>query len=195
LAFTAMLDTCVLVPSLQRDVLLECAAAGVYRPLWSAAILAELDDVLTRLLSARGRPDSEVTAYRRRLRSQMAAAFPDALVTGWEPLEPTIDTPDPGDAHVVAAALTGGAHVIVTDDQHGFTRPLPGDLTVETTDEFLLGALDSRPAAVVQAVEAVAARTGRHGPVRTALEIAGLLRERNTLQFGTAVAALLANGP
>jgi len=75
-------------------------------------------------------------AYRRRSRSQMAAAFPDALVTGLEPLEPTIDPPDPDDAHVVAAALTGGAHVIVTDDQHGFTRPLPGNLTVETTDEF-----------------------------------------------------------
>jgi hypothetical protein len=39
---TALLDTCVLVPSTQRDVLLECAAAGIYRPVWSQAVLDEL---------------------------------------------------------------------------------------------------------------------------------------------------------
>src|SRR5262245_27525988 len=40
---TALLDTCVLVPSGARDVLLEIASTGIYRPLWSTAILAELD--------------------------------------------------------------------------------------------------------------------------------------------------------
>jgi hypothetical protein len=40
---TALLDTCVLVPSRARDVLLEIASTGAYRPLWSTEILAELD--------------------------------------------------------------------------------------------------------------------------------------------------------
>lgn len=41
--FSALLDTCVLVPSRARDVLLEMASMGAYRPLWSRQ---SLDDFL-----------------------------------------------------------------------------------------------------------------------------------------------------
>jgi len=113
---SALLDTCVLVPSRARDVLLEVASAGVYRPLWSSEILAELDRTLRLLQARRGVASEETDAYLVRLFRQMETSFPDALVTDWEPLLDAVQLPDPGDRHVVAAARAGRADVIVTDN-------------------------------------------------------------------------------
>jgi predicted nucleic acid-binding protein len=118
--FSALLDTCVLVPSRARDVLLEVASAGAYRPLWSSAILAELDRTLRLLLGKRGVSPEETDAYLMRLFRQLETAFPDALVTGWESLAETVQLPDPDDRHVVAAARAGRADVIVTDNLADF---------------------------------------------------------------------------
>ena len=96
--------------------LLEAASAGVYRPLWSSEILAELNRTLRLLQARRGMAPEETDAYLVRLFRQMETSFPDALVTGWESLPDTIQLPDPGDRHVVAAARAGRADVIVTDN-------------------------------------------------------------------------------
>ena len=74
--FSALLDTCVLVPSRARDVLLEAASAGVYRPLWSAEILAELERTLRLLLGKRGVSPEQTDAYLARLLRQMETSFP-----------------------------------------------------------------------------------------------------------------------
>ena len=111
-----------------------------------------------------------------RLFRQMATAFPDALVTGWEPLAETVQLPDPDDRHVVAAARAGRADVIVTDNLADFPpAALPAPLVRQSMDDFLLDTLDLRPGPVIAAVRAVAGRTGRSGPAMTARDIAAYL--------------------
>lgn len=128
--YSAVLDTCVLVPSRARDVLLELASTGAYRPLWSSEILNELDRALRTLANRRGASLEDTNAYLTRLFQQMSAAFPDALVTGWEALIGTVQLPDPDDRHVVAAALAGRADVIVTDNLADFPpEALPPSVT------------------------------------------------------------------
>ena len=46
--------------------------------------------------------------------------FDDAQVTGYEPLIETVDLPDAGDRHVLAAAIQCGAEYIVTDNLADF---------------------------------------------------------------------------
>ena len=146
---TALLDTCVLVPSRARDVLLEVASTGAYRPLWSSEILAELDRTLRLLLAKRGTPPEETDAYMTRLLRQMRITFPDALVTEWVPLIPTIQLPDPDDRQVVAAARADRSDVIVTDNLADFPlTALPASLTRQSLDDFLLDIFDLHPVQV-----------------------------------------------
>lgn len=183
--FSALLDTCVLVPSRARDVLLEIASTGAYRPLWSTEILAELDRTLRLLLGKRGASPEETDAYLTRLFRQMETTFPDALVTGWEPLVATVQLPDADDRHVVAAAWAGRADVIVTDNLADFPPgTLPTPLFRQSLDDFLLDTLDLYPAQVGAAVRAVARRTGRSGSAMTARDIAVYLETHGTPAFG-----------
>src|SRR3954454_21133497 len=84
--FTALLDTSVLWPSLQRNFLLSLAIEGLYRPAWSSAILEELEFHEAKKLVDRGTPPSDADQRARRLIEQMQTSFDDAEVAGWEPL-------------------------------------------------------------------------------------------------------------
>jgi predicted nucleic acid-binding protein len=190
--FSVFLDTCVLVPSLSRDVLLEVAEQSVYRPLWSAEVLNELNRAVRRLTTQRGIQSDVVDSYASRLLTQMTRAFPDAMVDGWRSIVETISLPDPNDRHIVAAALSGRADVVVTDNQQDFPcDALPAPLFTQTTDTFLLDSLDLYPHAVLAAVHRVAGRTGRNGPLRSTTEIAALLRDRHCPEFGAALLVTL----
>lgn len=102
--FAAILDTSVLWPSLQRDFLLSMAVEGLYRPLWSDAILEELRRHETKKIVSRGGKPAEAAARADLLIEKMRLNFDDALVTGWEGLDGSYGLPDPDDEHVVAAA-------------------------------------------------------------------------------------------
>jgi predicted nucleic acid-binding protein len=193
---TALLDTCVLVPSRARDVLLEIASTGVYRPLWSTEILAELNRTLRHLLAKRGVSAEEIDAYLTRLFRQMRITFPDALVADWEELVPAIHLPDPDDRHVVAAAWAGRADIIVTGNLADFPpAALPASIIRQSLDDFLLDTFDLHPGQVVTAVRAIAGRTGKSGPRMTASEIAAYLSTHGAPLFSERLLTALNAAP
>lgn len=179
MAFAAVLDTCVLWPSLQRDFVLSLAAEGLYRPLWSSAILDELEfheaDKLVR--RGAGRVDAESRAAR--LVRVMNSAFDDALVSDWERVEGQFGLPDPDDEHVVAAAVMGGAGAIVTHNVRDFPAArIPVAIQVQAPDDFALCTVEVDPQRAAMAVAAIEARSGRAGPRLTARDVIGVLGDR-----------------
>lgn len=176
--FAAIFDTCVLWPSLKRDFLLSMAVEGLYRPLWSEAILEELRRNEALKLYRRGGLDEAAAAARAEsLVYKMRTSFDDALVTGWEGLEGTYGLPDPGDEHVVAAAVVGGAGVIVTDNVKDFPAThLPAHLHVLEAKDFAADTADVDPARAARAIHELSIR--RSHPRKEPLLWLAILVER-----------------
>lgn len=132
MAFVALLDANVLYPAYLRDLLLRLAQAGVYQPRWSAEILDEVSRNLKRRRDAAGQEKVD------RMVSLIKQHFEDAEVTGYERLVPAM-TNDPKDRHVLAAAITGGADVIVTSNLRHFPPHSrePYKIDAQGPDEFL----------------------------------------------------------
>jgi predicted nucleic acid-binding protein len=124
--FTVIYDANVLYPSMLRDLLIRVAQAGLVRARWTEAIL---DETFRNL--KQNRPDLD-PAKLDRTRELMCAAVPDCIVDDYQPLEQVfMGLPDPGDAHVMAAALKVQAQVIVTNNLKHFPAEVLGRWGVE----------------------------------------------------------------
>jgi len=131
--FTVVLDANVLFPFTLRDTLLRAAAVGLYELRWSAQIL----DEMTRNLVSSG---TMVEEKSNRLRQVMQREFPEAAVTGHEPLIASMKN-DEKDRHVSAAAVKSGAQVIVTSNLSDFAE-LPEGIEAQSPDTFLCNLFD-----------------------------------------------------
>lgn len=155
-AFSAVLDTSVIFPAILNDTLLCCAEYMLYSPLWSDRILHELRESRRRTYPHRdhSRVDSRILSMRH--------AFPSATVTAWARVAAEIapELPDPDDAHVIAAALVGGAELIVTNNLKDFPRETLAlwGLTALSADDFLVGLWTTDPLLVSQALRTQLAR-------------------------------------
>ena len=148
----AVLDACVLYPMELRDTLLRVAAAGVYRLHWTTEIL----DEMSRNLVARGVMPMEPAA---RLRRQMEAAFPDAMVDDYARHIPEMPN-HAKDRHVAAAAVAIGAEVIVTANLKDFAV-LPPGVAAMSPDDFLCTRFAADPDSVLEALARQAAARRR----------------------------------
>src|SRR5690554_5122392 len=126
--FRVVLDANVLFPFTVRDTLLRAAALGMYQVYWSEEILEEA----TRNLIGTGRMSADRVAH---LMAAMRNAFPEALVSGYHALIPSMPN-DEKDRHVTAVAVKIGAQVVVTSNLKDF-HPMPSGIEVLSPDEFL----------------------------------------------------------
>ncbi|ROZ63682.1 PIN domain-containing protein [Kocuria soli] len=177
--FSAVLDTSVLWPSLQRDFLLSLAAERTYSPKWSTAILGELEYHEAAKLVERGVAVDDAERSAQRLINQMSSAFDDALVTEWEPLEGSYGLPDPDDEHVLATAVMCGAEVIVTENLKDFPRSLlPTPIRAIPPRDFAYDTVRAHLMQSCRAVVAICERSGRNGPKLSAANLLTILDER-----------------
>jgi predicted nucleic acid-binding protein len=144
---TALFDACVLYPAPLRDLLLRLATTELFRARWSDAIHEEWIRAVLR-----ERP--ELAAQLSRTRRLMDAHVMDSLVTGYENLIDIIELPDPDDRHVLAAAIAGGADVVVTMNLKDFPvdRLAPFGIEAQHPDMFIGNLLRQHEAAMISAV-------------------------------------------
>lgn len=145
----AVLDANVLFPTILREILTDLARAGLYVPLWSARILAEWRHAAARLgFDQDAVAGAEIALLRERF---PAAEVPD---DGSRAID--LHFPDPADRHVVEAALTGGARLIVTANLRDFPQNLMAGLNLRALhpDAFLLVLFAADPGAVTAAAQA-----------------------------------------
>ncbi|QTX03566.1 PIN domain-containing protein [Agromyces archimandritae] len=110
-------DANVLYSRVLRDYLLYAADAELISIRWSAAILAEVIEHLTKNLSGFD------AASGRRLIAAMSSAFPGAEVASDEASRravAAIPLPDEDDRHVLEAAIAAEADIICTDNTKDF---------------------------------------------------------------------------
>jgi len=145
--FTAFYDANVLYPAELRNLLMHLALTGLFRATWSAGVHEEWISALLR-----NRPDLSREKLER-TRMLMDIHAEDALVTGYEDLIPGLHLPDPDDRHVLAAAIVGGANVIVTINVRDFPPEAlaPFGIEAQHPDEFILHLLDLQPGIVAAA--------------------------------------------
>jgi hypothetical protein len=147
-------DACVLYPAPLRDLLVQLATVRIFQAKWTELI----HDEWTRNLLIK-RPDLNVDRLAR-LRILMNENVPDALVTDFEHLIPSLELPDLDDRHVLAAAITATADIIVTFNLKDFPASILDryGIIAKHPDVFLRDLIERNPQQVLEAVETIRSR-------------------------------------
>lgn len=145
--FTALYDACVLYPAQLRDLLIRLAKTELFRARWTDQIHEEWIQHLVK--------DGHDPVKLARTRQLMDAAVPDCLITGYERLVPTLELPDPGDRHVLAAAIVGRADLIVTANLSDFPATTLEQYGMEAQhpDDFFICQFELSPPRVCEQIK------------------------------------------
>lgn len=171
----AVLDACVLYPTILREILQGAAEAGLYQPVFSDRILREWV-----LATAKLGPAAPAIAEGEA--ALLRTAFPRGLVRDHPEVEARLVLPDPNDRHVLATAIASGADAIVTfnaQDFPGHVLAAEG-ITRRDPDGFLWELQSRHPETMARIVDSVRARaeaiSGRAQPLKPLMKRARLFR-------------------
>ena len=161
----AVLDACVLVPPILREILLGVAAKGLYQVCWSERLLEEWARA-----SAKFGPLAETEA-RARI-AVLRAVFPRGTLAAAPHIEARLHLPDLDDAHVLAVAIAGSADAIITVNAKDFPRHTLAEdqIARRDPDGFLWELWSFHPAEVAAAVAEVQAEAARRDGVPVGLK-------------------------
>ena len=156
--FPVVLDACVLAHYGLCDLFLRLAETPrLYVPRWSRQILDETQRAQQERLKPPWPKDRS-----DRWRSALETNFPDALVTGHEPLETSVAN-DPGDRHVLAAAVRARAAIIVTFNLRHFPRAAlePWGIAASHPGDYLVTLYEIDPGIVMRRLTDIARHRNR----------------------------------
>ena len=151
-----VLDACVLVNYSLCDTLLRLAESPrLFVPKWSGEIIREAARTLESKL------DWPPTLVEH-LEAQLRIHFADAWISGYEALIPKM-TNDKKDRHVAAAAIHGGAPIIITFNLRHFRaeRLQPWSLQAIHPQDFLIRFFEADPELVTSKLTRQAADRSR----------------------------------
>ena len=174
----AVLDTCVLYPTVLRQILLGAARAGLIQPLWSARIFEEWRRTAERLAPGDG-------IFASGEMARMRADWPEAEIAADPKTEAALWLPDPGDIHVLATAIKGGAATIITLNLKDFPpRELAThNVSARHPDAILYALWQSHPAEISEIVATAHEAARPH----TDLSLRALLKRARLPRLGKAL--------
>jgi predicted nucleic acid-binding protein len=176
----AVLDACVLYPTVLRQILLGCAEQGLYRPVWSERLLEEWRRAARRNGGDLDAAVAEAEIARANARMPKALTPPGDEVPLW--------LPDAADVHVLATAIASKADTIITLNLRDFpARELSGHgVMARPPDAILMELWLDAPDAVEPIVHAVHAEAERLSG--ETLPLRGLLKRARLPRLGKALA-------
>jgi predicted nucleic acid-binding protein len=161
-----VLDTDVLFSRVYHETYGRLGAERVVVVVWSEAILAELERVLRR--------HERSAAYAAAVCGFVRAGFPDSRIETADDVGRAL-VDDPADAHVAAAAITGGVEAIATHNRRDYREDALSSRGIAVIDpvEHLTSIAAHYPA---EAQAALARQAAATRPQRTLAQLLDLFR-------------------
>lgn len=170
-----LIDTCVLYPTVMREMVLGAASSGAFVPVWSSRILEEW-----RRAAAKLGPEGPLQASAEIAVLQQKFATAEVNVPAG--LEARLWLPDPNDIHILAAAVASSVDAIMTLNSKDFPRGILAEegLNRVNPDSYLLQVWRESPDLITEVGDEVLSRakqlSGKDWQIRPLLKKARLPR-------------------